>query len=1446
MAERDALEDEMARIERLMANAQGDPAQLDDLQAKLDALDDRLQANIREDMGDVQHDGSYLSDESMDIARLQAGNDQLRSELGPRLAHDDGSQTEPDIFELQQQLEAALHERDIWRHRCEEREELDSQLNSALLAEGESEMAVLEKTTMRLAEAKEREAELIKEHERQLKELERRLTEDKEQAVQQLMETIEKLEAENVQLQNSEFELANELSLLKANAGRDLTSSRDSLAPTPTYSGSSASQAELQRLQAANKALQEENRWLEGCLAEVREDRQDTNPDYDGQRPILDRDNAGLGRWTAQRAADRKDAQEMKTVQQYLLDQGLPAEASGWQQILFLWRRNNSLEAQVEQGKRAQRAQQTEMDAMQQLLDTCKAEHSSRPLKMAQMECKQLTQRVTLLESQLERERDARLEEVAEREAQSKRMKDMVDQLRADRDVGPDDLNSSHTASLMEELQMLREGNVEKQHTIDDLRSELADLELRSNSREQELLNEIEIIQEKTLLDLEELHAQHDQEIEHIRRDAQEQVETASEQTSELATENRILQEELEEAHENLARLTQAVEDKHQELIDFQQQLDQGLGQLQESINRHNEAAQPAPPSSQPIMIKSSAAEELERALGTRSMNPRAAAELELANSRLEDMKNKFSLAREQHERYVNDLLKKHRGDHAVLEERYQDLLRAKNQAQLRHEQAIHEQLSEKEEILRQADAVQRALNNMRNDRDRIQRQLETVRAELEAQLAEEQQERQNESRKLAQLTAEKRSLERSLRATEETVESLRDSHLIEKDQLQKSIRVEMQRLNDKSREVDDVLSRSMLESDAQIQQTQDEVRRLREEKSYNEARLQEDLRRVLEDKEKTMRSLKAAEAKTRELQKHIDSTQVDQQSVMDHFRQFCRVPGTAPRSAITEPDEQLDFMVAQYQRKHDELDSVRESLRQSQRHVAEHARKLSELQEELNSAHASEAKTKAALQAMSSDREAAQQRADIIDARLRALQEDGESTKLRSADAEQRLAQQQAAIADEQRKNTALLASLRDEGTRQKAELHKQLDQLQSDLHEAAQRENELKFALKEKSRELDRALLDVSTNAVERNNAIKERDLERMRREHAEQELTDIREELARAQSAQLEADVRASSAESDVRQKDMFVAGLQDQIAAAEEERDHIKKQLAAAMEENEALVGKMDEAQNMYSTVRQLEDEKHAQSQFGENVKSQLVELTNTLNQERHAHEMALAKLGDELLAAKAQLNREKRLNTNKLSDLERQCEVHRARSEREAQALAAADATCRQLREENQRLVLAAERARDVADTGLRSKVHLDALIKDRDRELANLRQENGQLTQDLARVKAQKKALEERARIEQSKLLADVRREMDAHSSTVRDLDRLRDESATSREREYTRKLNTIGNEVRRLGSEFRQDRFDKEASLLRSSTFRRPGSASVERSSPAVDASHHFGATFS
>lgn len=130
------------------------------------------------------------------------------------------------------------------------------------------------------------------------------------------------------------------------------------------------------------------------------------------------------------------------------------------------------------------------------------------------------------------------------------------------------------------------------------------------------------------------------------------------------------------------------------------------------------------------------------------------------------------------------------------------------------------------------------------------------------------------------------------------------------------------------------------------------------------------------------------------------------------------------------------------------------------------------------------------------------------------------------------------------------------------------------------------------------------------------------------------------------------------------------------------------------------------------------------------------------------------------------------------------------------ARVAADATAKQLRDENQRLLGQLEKARATNEEQMFSKAQLEGLVKDKDRELTNAQKDLGAVNQELNHLRTQQTLLQERTKLDQTRLMTDVRREMESQSSALRDIERLRGETLGARDRDYNRKIGTLNTEV--------------------------------------------------
>lgn len=80
-----------------------------------------------------------------------------------------------------------------------------------------------------------------------------------------------------------------------------------------------------------------------------------------------------MGRWTEQRAQEHRDKETMDAIQGFFREEGLPPEASGYQQILLLWRRNIQLKENCAELKRENNQRGTELQNARDLLEVGRA-----------------------------------------------------------------------------------------------------------------------------------------------------------------------------------------------------------------------------------------------------------------------------------------------------------------------------------------------------------------------------------------------------------------------------------------------------------------------------------------------------------------------------------------------------------------------------------------------------------------------------------------------------------------------------------------------------------------------------------------------------------------------------------------------------------------------------------------------------------------------------------------------------------------------------------------------------------------------------------------------------------------------------------------------------------------------------------------------------------------
>jgi chromosome segregation ATPase len=218
------------------------------------------------------------------------------------------------------------------------------------------------------------------------------------------------------------------------------------------------------------------------------------------------------------------------------------------------------------------------------------------------------------------------------------------------------------------------------------------------------------------------------------------------------------------------------------------------------------------------------------------------------------------------------------------------------------------------------------------------------------------------------------------------------------------------------------------------------------------------------------------------------------------------------------------------------------------------------------------------------------------------------------------------------------------------------------------------------------------------------------------------------------------------------------------------------------------------------IPKLEGQLMSASRDLEQVSSELAELRRQRD-----------RLQQELLQSKSVNKREKDNHATIVADLERQLQVARARYDKEHSHVSSSDATTRQLRDEVARLQRALEASQQQLQQAEAQQLQTELALKERERALTTTKKRVETLTTETQRLAAQRKALEERTRRDQSRLLADVQSQLHAHDDAMQSVSRLR-ETSTLGQRTYDRRLAQLGSQVRQLGDELRHERVETEA----------------------------------
>ena len=267
--------------------------------------------------------------------------------------------------------------------------------------------------------------------------------------------------------------------------------------------------------------------------------------------------------------------------------------------------------------------------------------------------------------------------------------------------------------------------------------------------------------------------------------------------------------------------------------------------------------------------------------------------------------------------------------------------------------------------------------------------------------------------------------------------------------------------------------------------------------------------------------------------------------------------------------------------------------------------------------------------------------------------------------------------------------------------------------------------------------------------------------------QALEQLRSAEKMASGALSEANVAKSQAQMEARQAREEAADLRLTLDAL---RASIDQEIKTRQEAEAALDG----LRTQLTAAKAQLDATLVDKTGVDGLKSQLVAARKALDDEEEAHERDRVRAHEDMLALRAQINREKRRAESATTNLERRVQSLQARLDQDAQVIATAEATAKQLRDDNQRLHLQLSSAGEASDAQARLVHQLQAAAREKDRELAVLKTKNQMLQDDLARLQQQKLNLESRARHQQTRTRADMQRQMELNTQTARNLSMLR------------------------------------------------------------------------
>eukprot|EP00730_Choanoeca_flexa_P012709 TRINITY_DN4548_c0_g1_i1.p1 TRINITY_DN4548_c0_g1~~TRINITY_DN4548_c0_g1_i1.p1 ORF type:complete len:2012 (+),score=806.97 TRINITY_DN4548_c0_g1_i1:33-6038(+) len=405
-----------------------------------------------------------------------------------------------------------------------------------------------------------------------------------------------------------------------------------------------------------------------------------------------------------------------------------------------------------------------------------------------------------------------------------------------------------------------------------------------------------------------------------------------------------------------------------------------------------------------------------------------------------------------------------------------------------------------------------------------------------------------------------------------------------------------------------------------------------------------------------------------------------------------------------------------------------------------------------------------------------------------------------------------------------ALIESIQSGFETEKQNFHAQVANLRHELEAAQAQSTELRGQLRAAEARHKQTQMELSTLGADRDALQAQLDSQRQRGEDGERRANGLQQHTTELQGQ---------------------VASLQQEVASVNRKYDELQAEASNLQRITVELQDRNRELEEQVKTSSMTSSKLTATSKEVERLERQLGSahhdlstVTNELDDLRKQRD----RLQQEVIQARSVNKREKDSHATIVADLERQLQVAKARYEKERGHVSQGDVATRQLRDEIARLQRALDASKQQTAQAEAQQLQTELSLKEKERALASTKKRVEALTAETQRLAEQRRALEERTRRDQSRLLADVQAQLHSHDDALRSVARLRDSSTlggNARGQNYDRRLAHLGTQVRRLGADLRQERFDRESSILSHSTH-----ANARATTPTATNTTQYGNT--